>query len=154
MGGIPTIDCAMPVKKRLPLPAAVAKLYSAIAELDAIYGEHGRRFTLDGHLLGSVGEVLAATAFDMQLLKMSAPVHDAVCGDRGDVQIKITAGKSVALRHECNHLIVFRIISPEEAEIFYDGPGAPIWANCGPKQSNGQRKISLKKVDTLAQPET
>jgi hypothetical protein len=138
------------MKKRLPLPPAVAKLYAAIAELESAYGEHGRRFTLDGHLLGSVGEVLAATAFNMKLLKMSAPIHDAVCGDRGDVQIKITASASVALRHECNHLVVFRIVSPEEAEIFYDGPGALVWENCGPKQSNGQRKISLKKIDDIA----
>jgi hypothetical protein len=51
----------------------------------------------------------------------------------------------------CLSLVIF-IVSPEEVEIFYDGHGPPIWANCGPKQSNGQRKISLKKVDTLARP--
>jgi hypothetical protein len=48
--------------------------------------------------------------------------------------------------------LVIVIVSPEEVEIFYDGHGPPIWANCAPKQSNGQRKISLKKVDTLARP--
>src|SRR5947209_8079688 len=89
------------MKGRLPLPAAIAKLYEAVAELEAAYGEHKRKFTLDGHLLGSIGEVLVATAMKMRLLKMSAPVHDAVCNDRGDVQIKITAGNSIAMRHAC-----------------------------------------------------
>ena len=132
---------------RLPLPPPVAKLYAAVAELEQKYP--GRKFTLDGHLLGSVGEVLAESALKMRLLKMSAPVHDAVCSDRGDVQIKITAKRSIALRHPCNHLIIFRVVSPTEAEIFYDGPGGIVWVNAGPMQSNGQRSISLKKIESL-----
>jgi hypothetical protein len=132
---------------RLPLPPPVAKLYAAVAELEHTYP--GRKFTLDGHLLGSVGEVLAESALKMRLLKMSAPVHDAVCSDRGDVQIKITAKRSIALRHPCNHLIIFQVVSPTEAEIFYDGPGAIVWENAGPMQSNGQRSISLKKIKSL-----
>jgi len=104
------------MKTRLPLPPPVAKLYAAVAELEQIY--KGRKFTLDGHLLGSVSEVLAETALKMRLLKMSAPVHDAVCNDRGDVQIKITAKRSIGLRHPCNHLIIFQVVSPAEAETF------------------------------------
>ena len=137
------------MKTRLPLPPPVAKLYAAVAELEKTYA--GRKFTLDGHLLGSVGEVLAETALKMRLLKMSAPVHDAVCEDRGDVQIKITAKRSIALRHACNHLIIFQVVSPAEAEIFYDGPGNIVWENAGRMQSNGQRSISLKKIDGLRQ---
>jgi hypothetical protein len=87
------------MRTRLPLPPPVAKLYAAVAELEATY--KGRKFTLDGHLLGSVGEVLAETALKMRLLKMSAPVHDAVCDDRGNVQTKITAKRAIALRHPC-----------------------------------------------------
>ena len=59
------------MKTRLPLPAPVAKLYEAIAELERTYP--GRKFTLDGHLLGSVGEVLAETALKMRLLKDVCP---------------------------------------------------------------------------------
>lgn len=135
------------MKTRLSLPRPVAKLYAAVAELEENY--KGRKFTLDGHLLGSIGEVLAETALKMRLLKMSAPVHDAVCDDRGDVQIKITAKRTIGLRHPCNHLIIFRVVSPQEAEIFYDGPGKIVWENAGPKQSNGQRSISLKKIEGL-----
>ena len=83
------------------------------------------------------------------MLKMSAPVHDAVCTDRGDVQIKMTAKRSIGLRHPCNHLIVFKIVSPTEAEIFYDGPGKIVWENAGPMRPNGQRSISLSKIDRL-----
>jgi len=33
-------------------------LYDATEVLDALF--HGRKFTLDGHLVGSIGEVVAA----------------------------------------------------------------------------------------------
>jgi hypothetical protein len=40
-------------------------------------------------------------------------------------------------------MIVLRAVSPAQAEIVYDGRGAPIWAAAGAMQKNGQRKISL-----------
>jgi hypothetical protein len=135
------------MKTRPPLPPPVANLYAAVAELEQAY--KGRKFTLDGHLLVSVGEVLAETALRMRRLKMSAPVHDAMCADRGDVQIKITARGSVALRHPCNPLVIFQAVSPSEAEISYDGSGKIAWDNAGPMQSNGQRSISLTKIEAL-----
>ena len=67
-----------------------------------------------------------------------------------EVQIKLTAGNSVSMFADCDRLIVLRIVSPEQAEIVYDGPGAPIWAAAGSMQKNGQRKISLTKLRAIA----
>ena len=50
---------------------------------------------------------------------------------------------------DCERLIVMRIVSPEQAEIVYDGRGAPIWAAAGAMQKNGQRKISLSKLRAI-----
>ena len=49
---------------------------------------------------------------------------------------------------DCDRLIVLRVVSPEEAEIVYDGPGAPVWAAAGKMQKNGQRSIALSKLPT------
>ncbi|WP_408860888.1 DUF6998 domain-containing protein [Acidiphilium sp.] len=38
------------------LPDAVARIYEAVAELERQYP--GRKFTPDGHLVGSIGEVV------------------------------------------------------------------------------------------------
>lgn len=131
------------------LPAPVAAIYKAVAELEEMYP--GRKFTPDGHLVGSIGEVIAQERFGLELLPMSAARHDGVCKDRGKVQVKITGGKSVALRDECEHLIVLRITSPETAVIEYDGPGKPVWDSAGPMQKNGQRQIGLGKLRELKQ---
>ncbi len=135
------------LNKRIPLPSAVADIYRAVAELEARY--HPRKFTPDGHLVGSIGEVVAAEALGLTLHPMSRAGHDAFDAD-GDVQIKMTAGKSVAMRADCVRLVVLRIISPTEAEIVYDGPGTPAWRCAGKRGTNGQRVVSLSKLRSLA----
>ena len=98
----------------------------------------------------SIGEVVAQEMFGFELLPMSARAHDAHCKTRGAVQVKITGGKSVAMRHSCNHLVVLKVLSPEETEVVYDGPGAPAWDAAGSMKSNGQRTISLRKLQEIA----
>jgi hypothetical protein len=45
---------------------------------------------------------------------------------------------------------VLRIVTPHEAEIIYDGPGEPAWAQSGRMQKNGQRSISVSALRRLA----
>jgi len=127
----------------------VAAIYEAVEELDRLYQHYGRKFTPDGHLVGSIGEVIAADALDLTLLRSSHPGHDAVDREGRYVQIKMTAGRSVALYDTCDRLVVLRVVNSEHAEIVYDGPGAPAWDRAGTKQKNGQRPISLKKLRGL-----
>lgn len=133
--------------RRVPLPAPVAAIYRAVAELEQLYP--GRRFTPDGHLVGSIGEVVAAEALNLTLHPASYPGHDAFDA-QGDVQIKATGGKVVALYATCARLVVLRIVSPEAADIVYDGPGEPAWAAAGKPGKNGQRTIRLTRLAAIA----
>jgi uncharacterized protein DUF6998 len=133
--------------KRVPLPEPVAQIYKATAALEALYPS--RKFTPDGHLVGSIGEVIAAEVLGLTLYPMSRRGHDAYDAN-GDVQIKMTAGTSVAMYAPCDRLVVLRIVSPEEAEIVYDGPGLPVWDTAGKKQKNGQRVVSLSRLLAMA----
>jgi len=47
----------------------------------------GRRFPLDGHLVGSIGEAAAEALFDLTLGAGSSTGHDAVAGDGRKVEI-------------------------------------------------------------------
>lgn len=133
-------------KRRIALPREVADVYRALGRLAKRYP--GRPFTPDGHMIGSIGEVVAAEAFGLCLYEPSKAVHDAYDAN-GDVQIKITAGKCVSMYECCDRLLVLRVISPEEAEVVYDGPGEPAWQQAGAMQKNGQRKISLTKLQAI-----
>lgn len=133
---------------KVPLPAPVAKIYEAAAELAALYP--GRPFTPDGHLVGSIGEVIAAEALNLTLYPPSQPGHDAY-DSNGDVQIKLTAGKAISMYATCTRLVVLQVVSPHEAEIVYDGPGAPAWEMAGAMAKNGQRRISLNRLRSIAE---
>lgn len=132
---------------RVKLPEPVAAIYRAVEELSAAYP--GRKFTPDGHLVGSIGEVVAAEALGLTLYRGSHPGHDAYDAS-GDVQIKMTAGNSVSLYATCTRLVVLKVISPEEAEIVYDGDGETVWSSAGKMQKNGQRSIRLSRLRTIA----
>ena len=135
------------LSKKVKLPPPVATIYRAVKDLETKY--QPRKFTPDGHLVGSIGEVVAAEALGLTLYPMSRAGHDAYDAN-GDVQIKMTAGQSVAMYAECVRLVVLRVVSLEEAEIVYDGPGAPVWACAGKVGKNGQRVVSLTKLRWLA----
>src|SRR3954466_6606575 len=105
------------MNRRIPLPPQVAAIYKATAELAARYP--GRKFTPDGHLVGSIGEVVAAEALGLELYPASYAGHDARDSAGRDVQIKLTGGKSVSLYATCDRLVVLRVVSPDFAEIIY-----------------------------------
>jgi hypothetical protein len=131
------------------LPEPVARIYAAVRDLEAAYP--GRSFTPNGHLVGFIGEVIAAEAFGLTLLSMSAPGHDARDANGRDVQVKLTAGNSVSLYATCDRLLVLRITSDRQhAELIYDGDGAPVWDAAGRMQKNGQRAIRLSRLRALA----
>ena len=98
--------------RRVRLPEPATRIYKAAAALEKMYPE--RKFTLDGHLVGSIGEVVAAKALGLKLYPMSQPGHDAYDAN-GDVQIKMTAGKSISSYAKCDRLVVLRVVSPKEA---------------------------------------
>lgn len=129
------------------VPGLVGRLYSLVAELEALFP--GRRFTPDGHLVGSIGEVIAAHRYQLELLRHSAPGHDARSTSGILVEIKATQGSSVALREAPDHLIVLHLSKLGEASEVYNGPGAPVWSAAGAMQRNGQRPVSLSKLRAL-----
>ncbi|MDQ3494931.1 MAG: hypothetical protein M3485_05230 [Pseudomonadota bacterium] len=129
------------------VPSLVGELYALVAQFEALFP--GRRFTPDGHLVGSIGEVIAAHRYGLELLAHSAKGHDARSPCGALVEIKATQGRCLALREQPNHLIVLHLSKLGEASEIYNGPGAPAWAAAGAMQRNGQRPVSIFKLRAL-----
>ena len=129
------------------IPELVKKIYSIVNELEELFP--GRPFTPDGHMIGSIGEVLVAEHFDLELLPPSYKGHDARDKLGRLVQIKATQGNSIALRSEPERLIVIKLMNDGSFEKIFDGEGKIVWNNAGTMQSNGQRRISLSKLKGL-----
>ena len=134
-------------KPILEIPALVQELYSIVDRFEELFP--GRRFTPDGHLVGSIGEVLVAATYDLELLPSSSEGHDALSSDGRKVQIKATQVKSVSMYSEPDYLLVIQI-QPDGSFIeIYNGPGNIAWAAAGKLQKNGQRPVSLSKLTRL-----
>ena len=83
----------------------------------------GRKFTLDGHLLGSIGEILANYYYGINLSPNSTKTHDGEIDGR-KVQIKITQGTSVDINNKPDYLIVM-FLNKKNGLVYevYNGPG-------------------------------
>jgi hypothetical protein len=129
------------------VPQIVKRLYELVGELEAHFP--GRRFTPDGHLVGSIGEVLAAYHYGLDLHAASVATHDACCPRGNQVQVKATQGRSVALREEPDYLLVLKLNRAGTVDEIYNGPGRIPWEQAGRMQRNGQRPISLSRLKKL-----
>lgn len=67
----------------------IKQLFAITKQLREKYKKHKKQFTLDGKLVGDIGEVLAAEKYGIELYKENEEVHDGfeITTDR-EVQIK------------------------------------------------------------------
>jgi hypothetical protein len=68
----------------------VERLHEIVCELEEMHP--GRKFPLDGHLVGSIGEAAAEALFKIRLVQASTAGFDAVADDGRHVEIKATYG--------------------------------------------------------------
>lgn len=124
----------------------IHRLFALTTELEKMFPK--RSFVPDGHVVESMGEVLAAQWFDLELLPSSSKIHNARTRDKARlVQIKTTQGDSLVFRggQEPQHLLVIRLSSAGEPEIIYNGPGAAVYARYG----NGQRAVRINTLRNI-----
>ena len=122
-------------------------LYQISQDLETLFP--GRHYTPDGHMIGSIGEALAASFYGLDLFTASEKTHDAKAPDGRLVQIKATQIQRVALSSEPEWLLVLKIHGDGTFSEEYNGPGTLVWAHCGKMQKNGQRPISLTTLHQL-----
>ena len=127
--------------------AKTKALYEISHNLEELFP--GRHYTPDGHMIGSIGEALAASYYNLELFPASEETHDAKAPDGRLVQIKATQINRVALSSEPEWLLVLKIHKDGTFSEEYNGPGKLAWEHCGKLQKNGQRPISLAKLREL-----
>jgi len=129
----------------------ICELLKIVAELEKEFD--GRKFTLDGHLLGSIGEVFAHYFYGIDLAKASTKLHDGEVGGR-NVQIKITQTDHVDIKGIPDYLIVL-FLKKDSQEVFevYNGPGTIALENSKPNSRNVFNKSLsvLRKQDDIVE---
>ncbi|MDG9793314.1 DUF6998 domain-containing protein [Brucella anthropi] len=153
---------------RIELPIEVKALFETRNQLrdsmNASIAKTGSdvqlKFTLDGNLVGDIGEALAVIHFGVKLVDTAAhPGIDGYAPNGRSVQVKATGtGRGAAFRQtevEADHLIVFDLdLQNATATVLFNGPENYI-RELLPKPIVGQRSVSrtqLIKADAKIQP--
>lgn len=124
----------------------IQKLISIVKELETDFP--GRHFTLDGHLVGSIGEVMAAYYYGIELYAASAVAHDGEI-DGKKVQIKISQQDDIVINHEPEYLIVLYLRKNGDVFEVYNGPGEAPWNSASKRDSHNNRHMRVNKLMEL-----
>ena len=128
----------------------IRKLYAARNKLREAFPRLS--FTLDGNLIGDIGESIAMGEYKLIPLKKGAKRHDFQTRGGKKVQVKATqqTKKNVGLgqkKEHFQHLVVFQIFEDGRYSILFDGPGKYIdkaWAH---KTSPSLSVLQLQRLN-------
>lgn len=141
------------------LPPVIAELRAAQQEVVRHYAHTELTFTLDGKLVGDIGEAIALEYFDVEQernrqgkLMRRKGIDAVVRGERATVQIKATGGTRTGPAFSRGDtpadLLLFLRIDWQActATVIYNGPEAPIRACLGMPTGQGTVSVRLNEV--------
>ena len=132
------------------LPAPIAELISARNKLRHLYSTTELKFTIDGNLVGDIGEAIAAQLFNLRLVSSNSTAIDALTSDGRSVQIKATGtnrGPAFRLTElRADHLIFLKFdFENLLGEVVYNGPEHRVIQHL-PSKWSGQRAVSMTRI--------
>jgi hypothetical protein len=111
------------ISKGISIPDAVRQMLAIVERLCVAYPK--KRFTLDGRLVGDIGEVLVEAAYDVDLFEDMKKHHDGVTSNGRSVQIKATMKESLTFPadHVPDYYLGICIGADGTFEEVFNGPG-------------------------------
>lgn len=107
----------------ITVPEAVNQLLGIVRRLHLAFPH--KAFTLDGRLVGDLGEVLVEQMYELTLLEGLQKHYDAKTSDGKHVQIKATMKANVTfpVDHTPDYYLAVKIHSDGRIEEIFNGPG-------------------------------
>jgi hypothetical protein len=125
------------------VPGLIGQLFQTVQALNRIFPH--RPFTPDGHLIGSIGEVVAADTYGLILERSSHKGFDAKTETGRTVEIKLTGGRSVAVSSDAKTpelLVVLKLDPNTGFEEVYNGEfPLALWRS---KKASKRQVVSLR----------
>ncbi len=126
----------MPQKQ---IKEALGLIYQGIGLLQAEFSH--RRFTIDGRLVGDIGEIVAAAEFDIQLDDVSQAVHDGRTACGMGVQIKATFQDHLTFKTTPDLYLGFKLFRDGTHEVIFNGPGQIIFDHYAGRVGIGEKLL-------------
>ncbi|MBE3024828.1 hypothetical protein GQ37_005345 [Janthinobacterium sp. BJB1] len=144
--------------KHKALSDGLALIFQGIAHLNSTFPN--RKFTVDGRLVGDIGEIIAELEYDIILDEVSQPAYDGVTSDgKKRVQIKATFKDSLTFKGTPDYFLGFKLFPDGRHEEIYNGPGSIIYDRYAHRRGIGSTLLSfpnavLKELSSAVAPDS
>jgi hypothetical protein len=106
-----------------------------------------KEFTIDGRLVGDIGEVIAALEYDVELFDVLRSGHDGKTPDGRLVQVKATFKDSLTFRTVPDYYLGLKVYRDGTHDEVYNGPGKLIYEKYKHRKGIGKDLLSFPNTD-------
>ena len=144
----------MEEEKLSKLQAEIKNLHRSVSILKELFESKKEGFTLDGRLVGDIGEVIAEELFQIKLHEKLKQHYDAVTlyDPKINVQIKASFKESLTYNHNPEYYIGIKLCENGEFRVVYNGPGKYIHEAFKHRKGIGVKLLSfpIKKLEEIS----
>jgi hypothetical protein len=135
------------VEKQQVIEQALENIFKGIGLLRHEF--KNRSFTIDGRLVGDIGEVIAEGNYGISLYKDQVPVHD---GEKGGklIQIKATFKDHLTFGKVPDYYLGFKLKKDGSWIEIFNGPGQIIFDRFRHRKGIGEQLLSFS-IETLSE---
>jgi hypothetical protein len=130
---------------------ALTHIFSGVEQLRAMFPE--KKFTVDGRLVGDIGEAIAALEYDIQLYKRQQADHDGETSNDRKIQVKATFKNSLTFTAVPDFYLGFKLFNDGRHEEIFNGPGRMIYERYKHRKGIGKTQLSfpIKELKNLSE---
>jgi len=113
------------MSSRKEIATALSSIFEGISHLKDSFPS--RQFTIDGRLVGDIGEVIAALVYQIELDDISQPRHDGTTINGRRVQVKATFQDELTFKSVPDYYLGIKLYEDGRFEEVFNGPGIVIF---------------------------
>lgn len=136
------------------LKKEIENLHCSVSSLKELFSIKENGFTLDGRLVGDIGEVVAAELFQIDLYEKIRSYYDAetTYEPKLKVQIKATFKESLTYNHAPDYYIGIKLFADGSYKVIYNGPGKYIHRAFQHRTGIGKKLLlfPIKKLEEIS----
>lgn len=123
----------------------IRDLHASVYKLKETFPQKKEGFTLDGRLVGDIGEVIAEHLFQIEIYEKVKEYYDAETTYRPikKVQIKATFKDKLTYNHNPDYFIGIKMKQDGDFKVVYNGPGKYIGHKYSHRKGFGKQLLSF-----------
>jgi hypothetical protein len=130
------------MSKQFHIESGLKLIFEGISTLRGAF-DGRRKFTIDGRLVGDIGEVIAELEYDLEIDAVSEALHDGTTSDGRRVQVKATFQNHLTFKGGYDIYLGLKLNQNGTFQEVYNGPGDLIAKRYAHRKGMGEALLSF-----------